>query len=292
MNKGPVNKNVNFIGIGTVKSATTWIYNCLNSHPQIAMPAIKEVKFFNKKENIKLGIDWYLNHFQNPDKIQGEYTARYIYDDVASKIKTFFPDTKLIICLRNPVERAFSHYQYAKNKGNETCVNFESAIRRRDDYVKWGKYYKYLKPYYDLFPHENIKVIIFEDIKVQPQKVITDLYGFLGVDKNFIPDSLHKKSNVTEKIAYKFIHLNIAISKIKIWLRAQKHGYLVLYGIKKIGLNKIATRLIAANSKKMSHDNSSKEQMDEIMRSKLKKYYLEDICQLEKLISRNLSQWK
>ena len=114
--------NVDFIGIGAERSGTTWVSNCLNDHPEICFSKQKEIFFFNKLdrhflklENLryKRGINWYKGFFNHcaPGAIKGEFTPTYLFCPYAPRrIKSYFPNVKIVVCLRDPVERAFSQY--------------------------------------------------------------------------------------------------------------------------------------------------------------------------------------
>lgn len=105
-----------FIGIGVMKAATTWIFQCLVEHPDICGSSKKEIHFFDRPENYKKGLEYYKAFFNNcsHDKVKGEYTPRYIFSkDAPELIYKNFLDVKIIACLRNPVDRAASHYKFS-----------------------------------------------------------------------------------------------------------------------------------------------------------------------------------
>src|SRR6056297_562433 len=105
--------NIDFIGIGAQKAGTSSIFHFLKEHPEICTSSKKEIHFFDKEYNYLKGIKFYRKFFNNcsSKNIKGEFTPRYIYHPkVAQRIKKYFPDVKLIVSLRNPIERAISHY--------------------------------------------------------------------------------------------------------------------------------------------------------------------------------------
>jgi hypothetical protein len=119
---------VDFIGIGSGKCATTWAYTCLLEHPQISGPDVKELNFFVTEKNTiserdfehyKLfynkGIESYLERFKRcpSDSVKGEISVAYLTDSGAAElIKKYFPDVKILVFLRDPVERAYSSYWF------------------------------------------------------------------------------------------------------------------------------------------------------------------------------------
>src|SRR6056297_2233099 len=121
MNKERENFSPDFIGIGAMKAATSWIYKCLIEHPEVCGSSKKELHFFDRPQNYKKGIDYYISFFKHcpQDKAKGEYTPNYLYSPATPElISRHFPNVKIIVCLRNPAERAWSHYLFSvKKKG-------------------------------------------------------------------------------------------------------------------------------------------------------------------------------
>ena len=126
---------LDFCGIGAPRCGTTSLHDILIQHPNIFLPSVKEVHFFNNPQNYSKGLGWYEQFFKrdNKYKIYGEITPSYIYHpNVPERIHTTFgKDIKLIINLRNPVSRAFSHYKINKRKGFEKAT-FIEAVKRSE----------------------------------------------------------------------------------------------------------------------------------------------------------------
>lgn len=153
------NFNIDFIGIGTARSGTTWLFNALGQHPKICLSEPKEVMYFNYyhvhpnsniNKNHTKPPSWYRNHFRHcqKNKIKGEFSTSYLYDEKAPLlIKKYFPDVKLIACLRNPIDRAYSEYWMYRNKFKIGDRTFENTIREERRNIERGFYYKQLKRY-------------------------------------------------------------------------------------------------------------------------------------------------
>ena len=162
-----------FIGIGVEKAGTTWIHYNLKTHPEICMISrkkFKEIYFFNESHQYSKGIEYYRSLYNRcpKNKVKGEFTAGYLSSpQTPFLIYKHFPNVKLIVCLRNPIERAYSHYKYDMElKGFYNIYkSFEEAIKKNLSFLKLSFYYKQLKKYYDLFPNKNILVLFFEDQK-------------------------------------------------------------------------------------------------------------------------------
>ena len=133
MNRGP-----DFIGIGAEKAGTSWIYYCLHQHPSIDT-RIKETYFFNMGSNWSKGFEWYESFFKHchPTAKTGEFSPGYLTDPVApEKIYKKHPNTKLIVSLRNPVDRAFSAYIFNIKRGKlRPTIPFNTAIKQDPEYL-------------------------------------------------------------------------------------------------------------------------------------------------------------
>ena len=175
-----------FLIIGAQRCGTTSLWHYLKSHPDINVARKKEVHYFDHRYFSK-SFDWYMNWFKDLKGVTGEASPFYIFHpNCSSRIKSKFPDIKLIVLLRNPVDRAYSHYNHEINKLPRDRVEFKSfreAIdleesriegefekllnneRYRSDklicfaYKKRGLYKEQLERWYDLFDTNNILII-------------------------------------------------------------------------------------------------------------------------------------
>lgn len=296
---------IDFVGIGAPRSGTTWIAKCLMEHPEISFPYAKELNYFSKTRANKTkseyeisGINGYLSLFKSvpSNKVKGEYSTYYLADPNAAKlIKKHFPNIKIIVSLREPVERAYSDYGNIKLSDLEEKDSFEKAFNRKgmglDSYKDRGMYFEQLKEYYKLFPKKNIHVIIYDDIKKNPGKVMHDLYKFLGVNSNFNPPSLNKKENPQEETKFKPLRYVInTLRRITNALEKLGLGKAISFTKRVTKINKLFNNLNKMNKKEVKEE--SKEKLSPELKKKLKKVYAKDIKQLEKLINRNLRPWK
>lgn len=190
---------VSLLGIGAPKAGTSWIARCLDEHPEIAIPK-KEINFFNK--NYEKGLDYYHQFFKNfpkSYKAVGEFSPNYLCDPRAAKrIFEYNPDIRLIVILRNPIDRAFSHFLHEVRAGQaELKKGLIHEMKTHKEYLLHGFYAKHLEPYLRYFGVEKMKVLVYEEIIQEPLKHMKTIYQFLKVDKDFIPSSLTKKINET-----------------------------------------------------------------------------------------------
>lgn len=192
----------NFLIIGAQKAGTTWLAYMLNKHPEVFMPG-HELHFFDRVENFSQGIEWYEAKFAQADsskKAIGEKTPEYLWVNgdrpaMHQTIKQFFPDIKLIIVLRDPVERAISHANHLVRYGYlSPLIDIDKTIWNHV-LIDKGKYYQQIKSYYQVFDPEQIFTLINEeDIILNPQQSLQKTCDFLKIDSTF------RFENETEKI--------------------------------------------------------------------------------------------
>ena len=222
----------NLFLVGQPKSGTTALHNYLEQHPDIYMSNPKEPRFFCKdlhlesyafhKKKLPYFSFWeeqdYLQLFSNSGdaKIVGESSPHYLYSKVAAEeIYKFNPHANIIMILRNPVDFIYSVHSQLILSGFENVNDLKIALSLEKErkkgkhipsrvycpsglfYSERIKYYQQVRRYYDVFNNSNIKVIIFEDFRVNNYKVYRDTLKFLGVDHTFVPET--KMVNVNKK---------------------------------------------------------------------------------------------
>lgn len=172
-----------FLYIGPDKSGSTWFYKLLSAHPDCFVPVLKDIYYFDRY--YQKGWKWYSDFFSEvPEQItcRGELSHDYLFSpEAAQRIQNDIPDVKLISFLRNPVERAYSHYQYLVTTGI-TRKPFEEALQEIPRIIDNGMYGKHLSVYFDLFPREQLGVFNFSDLKVDNQRFAQQILAFLDLE--------------------------------------------------------------------------------------------------------------
>lgn len=201
----------NFIVIGPGKAGTSWLFQVFAAHPEICTSSAKETIFFDSEYH--RGLNWYAKFFRRCDADQqphavGEVSNTYIFSEEApGRIREHFPEMKLLSTLRNPVERAFSHYLFERRNANVSGT-FEEALQQRPDFLSRGCYNKHLTRYYDVFPAEQIKVLIYDDLKADNASFAGELFDFINVGPLPNPEILGKRvlgaSEARNRLAAKF----------------------------------------------------------------------------------------
>jgi hypothetical protein len=276
-----MNNMVDFIGVGAQKSGTSWAYTCLYEHPQICAP-VKEIHFFSRPR-FSNGKQWYENHFRNCDQTKktGEFSTSYLYSEAtASRIHQMYPDAKLIAILRNPVDRALSQYRNAIKAGEiKENVSFESYLAQEKSVIEQGKYYEQLVRYIELFPKEQLLVLVYEDIKKDPKEFMQKIYRFLGVDDAFEASLLYKEVNIGRT------------PKSVFFGRLMHHTSQFL---RKVGLHKLVHTIRKTGLPDFIHSLNTKKSnpIATVDRSALAKYFIEDTTKLSELLNRDLvTEW-
>ena len=209
------NNKVNFIIAGVQKGGTTALYNYLDAHKQIIFPSTKEIHFFDYEPNfLKRKPDYLLYRAFFPQKINnrviGEATPIYLWwKNSLERIYNYNPDIKIIIILRNPINRAFSHWNMEYQRGEET-FDFSTAIRseesrskdvlpyqhRNFSYISRGMYFNQLNNLFKIFEKSQILVLKNEELYNDPKKILNQICDFLKIEKfdNVEHRVYHKRS--------------------------------------------------------------------------------------------------
>ena len=271
----------NFLVIGAPKAGTTSLHVHLRAHPQVFMPDLKEPRFFGYEgegERLKFPIrtlEEYAALFEPvTDEIAiGEATPHYlVYPHAAQRIHDLIPGARLIASLRDPVERSYSVYQMnLRNRGVNEGVPFIEAIGK--DQSLRETYGDMLARYFALFPPEQLKVILLEDLEKAPQATIRALYGFLGVDPEFVPADLLKVANPGGEPRNKLLHTMLSDPRLRQFSRA-------------FFPNALAERLRGLRSR-----NLEKQPLKPEDRRAAIGFFRDDILRTQDLIGRDLSSW-
>jgi Sulfotransferase domain len=178
-----------FIAVGPPRTGTTWLDRTLRRH--VGLPSIKETQFF--AYNYDLGVDWYRSYFRDCDPRMpvGEIAPTYFdYPQARARIATVIPRCHIICSLRDPVERAYSHYK-AWHRGGLLNGSFDDVVQ-----TSWAaiavNYASNLREWQKLFGAENVLVLLYEDLRADPQAYLDAVCGFIGfasIDLSAMPGS-------------------------------------------------------------------------------------------------------
>jgi hypothetical protein len=177
----------NFLVIGAQKAATTSIYFLLKSHYDVFMAEKKELHFFNTDYNHQRGLRFYSSYFLGwkGEKAIGEATPGYLHNpEVPKRIYDAIPNVKLIVSLRDPIDRAYSAYVMQQSKGSEfPGRSFEEAVKATPEYIEFGRYHKHLLRYLNYFSKTQFCILLYEELKTDPHKFYKSIFDFLEIDR-------------------------------------------------------------------------------------------------------------
>src|SRR4051812_32902128 len=199
----PPGRLPNYLVIGAAKAGTTSLATYLSHHPQAFVAAQKEVNFFDDYWN--LGVNWYRRQFEGARDAAavGEASVSYLFrPEAPPRMAEVVPDAKLVALLRDPVDRAYSHYWFARGWGSEKRP-FSEAIAgdEHDDdpgraYLARGRYVHQLRRVCEFFPREQLLVLLFDDLRDDPGATFGKVCRFIGVDERAAPSNVGETYNV------------------------------------------------------------------------------------------------
>lgn len=176
-----------FVVIGALRAGTTTLYSLLSQIPGICLSMIKETDFFVAELNFKRGPDWYAGLFPRPDLVCGDISPNYSTSDrfpgVAERLQAQAPHAKIIYLVRDPVERARSHYQHTWLK-SENIAPPEGFLDTPvgAHIVGASCYYEQVKPFVTTFGRDNVLILDFDELRVDPRGAASRVAAFVGVD--------------------------------------------------------------------------------------------------------------
>lgn len=301
----------NFFIAGTGKAGTTSLYHYLRQHPQIYMSPVKEPCYFAPEvrlDNLSdahhryirlrsteqmgrppgwLFSTWeeYLQLFgEVRDEVAvGEASVIYLWSEAAAaNIAARVPAAKIIIMLRDPAERAFSQYLHQVAVGLTRCSfreHIDACLRNRDKRIsachpllEIGLYEEQVKRYLDRFPRENIRIYWYEEDWKQPERLLADIFQFLGVDPAFRSDTSRKKLERQAPIFPFAYHLAMRLD--------------ITHQIGRLLPSNLQLAL-----RKLLFKRGASLKMEAADRGFLVEYYRNDIQRLGSLLQRDLTGW-
>jgi hypothetical protein len=239
------------------------------------MPKKKELHFFDR--HFDRGMSYYESFFTDwsGQKAVGEATPDYLHgvysrNDIPALIRKCLPGVKLVACLRNPVERVYSRCWNSKAKFDHSAeLTFEEKLRAKPEFIQEGLYFDQLARFFQSFPREDMRVLLYDDIRDRPASFMKDVYEFIGVDP-----SIHT--------GFESARINTAAGKRN--LARSRLLWYMSRALSRANLHTAATRLSRFNSKPMPPMNPE-------TRRELVEVYRESNRKLGELLKRDLSSW-
>lgn len=288
-----------FLIAGVAKAGTTSLYHYLNQHPHICMSSIKEPNYFRLQADDPRGVgeknqshqrrvprdlEWYKSLFAHcePENARGEASGYFHRPEAPSQIKSTIPDARIIFILRNPVERAFSHYWQEIKKGT-SLPPFDEAVRKQHPTIQRhlhiSAYAEHLAAFYKEFHSAQILLLLFDDLVQSPRSVVNCAYEHIGVDPARGPIGEYKTYNQASMPRSKVVKRILTRGS-----RAAKSAPMpnFLEG----PLYRMGASLKARNRRSLQNVRIKDE-----TRNRLRKQFATDIRYVEQLLDRDLSHW-
>jgi len=194
----------NFFILGAAKCGTTSLANNLRAHPEVFIPEIKEVRFFDTEPSWTQGVPWYECFYEpaTDERALGDATPSYLYVPVVvERLKeTIVGPVRHIALVREPVDRTYSHYWHRYREGEESRTFDEVLDEELGGAVGWGyvgrsRYREQLDRYVAAFGRASLHVALFEDFVSDPTGSYAAICRHLGVDDAFVPEDLGERYN-------------------------------------------------------------------------------------------------
>jgi hypothetical protein len=292
----------NFMCIGAAKSGTTTLYDLLRHQPDVYTPSFKEPHYFDIPSNYCNGSEWYdKTYFKNVkrQKVIMDFTPSYLYERKAAKriFTNLGKDVKFLVILRNPVDRAYSHYLHSKRdeyeaedflkalakeevRINDARLKEDYLTELRCSYVSQGCYYTMISNYLEYFPIEQFLFIHFEQEFIANRiESIKKIFSFLGID--YIPELNYNLKSNPASVA-KFVWIKRLLKKTGLWR-----------SIIKVLIPSLKFRQIIKNRiQRASISSFTPEPLDTALREEIYQlYFTDEINRLEQLLNRKMN-WK
>ena len=289
-----------FVIIGAAKCGTSTLYHYLMRHPQVFMSTPKEPSFFAVDGMYGKGLEWYASLFEaaTPDQVCGEASTNYtnypFYQHSAERLASHLPRAKLIYLMREPVERAYSHYVQliknarARNPEHKVEETFEQAIQRSSRVLDASDYMLQIEQYLRFYQREAFLFLLLSDLRERPREALRRVCEFIGVDSEFdLVANNAVVSNQTQADAYWVVRSRLMEPILAI------PGVKALAGLAPAGLRD----WIYAGVRCLPYRNKVEAeylppQMVPETRELLRGRYMDMTNALEELLGRDLSEWR
>lgn len=293
-----------FLVLGVAKAGTTSLYQYLKQHPQIYMSPRKEPHFFafgeaplptftgpgtaNVDQRVVSTLAAYQALFADwrDEPAGGEVATSNFTPRACARIHQYIPDARMILILRQPVERAYSQFLHGWRVGWEPMDDFVQALAAEPMRVQqsWlpalchtlpSFYAPTLQHFFTRFPREQLRIYLYEEWQTRPRQVLQDIFGFIGVDHGFVPDMSVRHNTAAIPRSRGLVHFLRQPHALKRWLKP-----LVPSAMRRQVIQSLST-----------YNRNEPPRLDPQLRAELTETYREDILQVQTLIDRDLSHW-
>lgn len=270
-----------FLGIGAPKAGTTWLYQLLDSHPDVQMSQHrKEVHYFDR--HFESGPSWYEEYFPQRTGAEplalGEFTTHYLYEpEVPQRIHTVPSIARFLLIVRNPVDRAFSHYRFRRRQDNLTST-FEEFLATEAAAVELGLYAKHLARWLEEYDRGQFLVLVYEEAFADVERTKAQIGEHLGIRPDRFPASVASANEA-------FVPRRQGLYSV-----AVKAGR----SLRKLELDRVITlaKRTGVVDLVKKPKPAEKESLSDAVRAQLWGSFAADVDELEKLTGLDLDLWR
>ncbi len=258
-----------FLFIGGQRCASTWVHRCLSEHPEVFIPP-HELHYFDS--HYDRGVEWYLSHFtpEPRHKAWGDKTPAYLTTPEAPRrVHDLVPGAKLVCCLREPVDRAYSLYHLKRLTAG--WGTFEEALESDPRILEMGCYAEGLARWFEMFPRDSLLILLYDELAADEAAFARRIYEHIGVDPLFRPSVLGKRVN-----AVVFPRLRHALRRV---------------GMEPV-VRAVGRTWMGGAIRRWNHGRAARAKpMADSTRRRLMEYYREPNRRLEQLLGIDLAAW-
>lgn len=269
-----------FVIIGAARAGTTALWSYLRAHPGAHLPFHKELNFFSDREPSPAAVERYFGHFRDagPHHVIGEASPLYLHSPhAARRMAAVIPEAKLVVSLREPVARAYSHYWWrrlwrAEHRSFEQAVadEIDGNAPEGGDYLAFSRYHEQLLRFAAHYPREAFHVTLLQDIKNDANAVFAGLCEQLGIDSAIRPPEVGGKVNALKDIR-----------SVRVWRATQRWQ---LRHNRRVPPLEVVKRL---NSRRFVQPP-----IDDGLKKRLRAYFEGPNAELAAWLGRDLSDWQ
>jgi len=290
----------NFLVIGAPKSGTTSLFHYLSQHPDVYLPVRKELHYFSyaqiaanvagPRDDVVLpalcaGREEYERHYSDVDRQRavGEISPSYLYyDEVRESILRELGRVRIVVLLRNPVDKAFSQYMHLVRDGRES-LSFAGGLHaeqhRREQH--WSDLWRYAESslyaervanYIATFGRENVRVYLFDDLTERPDDVMHDLFEFLELDPGVRCDTSR-------------VYNRSGVSRSRLLSAFMAEHNPLKTALKRVVPERLRVRL---RERILSWNTGAKPEMEPDVRRRLTRFFRDDAARLAELLEQSL----
>lgn len=304
---GGVTDNKYLIVAGVPKAGTTSLFNYLSNHPSICGASIKETCFFldvdyprRSKYRFPDGMESYYSLFEqcNEDSLRLEATPLYLYsDETAARIRSMLSNVKIIIILREPIDRLYSFYRMARAVFTRDYT-FEEYVRVQLELFREGlisdnryfralvegKYSSYLGAYIETFGTENVIVVQFGMLKIQPRELMGIISDYAGIDPTFFDNYSFRVYHKTPNVRSKTVHSGfLKLKKIMRWSFSKKKRTRAIF---KFARSIVEPYYFTLINREETSDKISEETLRE-----LQQFYMDEPSSIAQILGVSKFEW-